>query len=160
MRRRGRLESPGSSCTSRRAVGNSTARDVVYRSEICMEQSDPPLTRQGHHRPRRPRSHQPQVGDRVVVSFNIACGTCKFCKKKYSSMCEYTNNSSMQEQMYGQRDAGFFGYGHLSELGCLSSGSDLVWAGLEHLSINPSRTSSETCTNAPDEVAEDAIDHR
>jgi Zn-dependent alcohol dehydrogenase len=94
------------------------------------------------------------------VSFNIACGTCKFCKKKYSSMCEYTNNSSMQEQMYGQRDAGFFGYGHLSELGCLSSGSDLVWAGLEHLSINPSRTSSETCTNAPDEVAEDAIDHR
>ncbi|RSH87076.1 hypothetical protein EHS25_003565 [Saitozyma podzolica] len=55
-----------------------------------------------------------KVGDRVVVSFNIACGTCKFCKKKYSSMCEYTNNSSMQEQMYGQRDAGFFGYGHLT----------------------------------------------
>jgi threonine dehydrogenase-like Zn-dependent dehydrogenase len=55
-----------------------------------------------------------KVGDRVVVSFNIACGTCKFCQMKYSSMCEYTNNSSMMEQMYGQRDGGFFGYGHLS----------------------------------------------
>jgi hypothetical protein len=57
-----------------------------------------------------------KVGDRVVVSFNIACGTCKFCQKKYSSMFEYTNNSSMMEQMYGQRDSGFFGYGHLSGL--------------------------------------------
>lgn len=91
------------------------------------------------------------------MSFNIACGTCRFCKKKYSSMCEYTNNSSMQEQMYGQRDAGFFGYGHLSELGCLSSGSDLVWTGLVHSTSNPPRTSSEGCAPVSDEMTEDAV---
>jgi len=53
-------------------------------------------------------------GDKVVVSFQIACGTCRYCKKKFSSMCEKTNNSSMMASMYGQRDAGFFGYGHLT----------------------------------------------
>ncbi|ORY28017.1 chaperonin 10-like protein [Naematelia encephala] len=53
-------------------------------------------------------------GDKVVVSFQIACGTCVFCKKKWSSMCETTNNSSMMQTMYGGRDAGFFGYGHLT----------------------------------------------
>lgn len=56
-----------------------------------------------------------KVGDKVVVSFQVACGTCRYCKKKYSSMCENTNNSSLMGAMYGQRDAGFLGYGHLSE---------------------------------------------
>ncbi|KAL7420889.1 hypothetical protein Q5752_004843 [Cryptotrichosporon argae] len=55
-----------------------------------------------------------KVGDKVVVSFQTACGTCKYCKKKWSSMCDRTNNSSMMASMYGQRDAGFFGYGHLT----------------------------------------------
>ncbi|RXK39378.1 hypothetical protein M231_03331 [Tremella mesenterica] len=53
-------------------------------------------------------------GDKVVVSFQIACGTCRYCQKKYSSMCDWTNNSSLQKGMYGQRDAGFLGYGHLT----------------------------------------------
>ncbi len=29
-------------------------------------------------------------------------------------MCDRTNNSCMMASMYGQRDAGFFGYGHLT----------------------------------------------
>lgn len=45
-------------------------------------------------------------GDKVVVSFQIACGTCKWCQKKLSSMCDRTNNSSLMASMYGQRDAG------------------------------------------------------
>jgi threonine dehydrogenase-like Zn-dependent dehydrogenase len=53
-------------------------------------------------------------GDRVVVSFQVACGECRFCQKKWSSMCERTNNSSLMREMYGQADAGFFGYGHLT----------------------------------------------
>ncbi|ORX40847.1 chaperonin 10-like protein [Kockovaella imperatae] len=53
-------------------------------------------------------------GDKVVVSFQVACGTCKFCQKKWSSMCDKTNNSSLMASMYGQRDAGFFGYGHMT----------------------------------------------
>lgn len=48
-------------------------------------------------------------GDRVVTSFQTACGTCKFCQKKWSSACDRTNNSSLMANMYGQRDAGFFG---------------------------------------------------
>jgi len=54
------------------------------------------------------------VGDRVVSSFQTACGTCKFCQKKLSSMCDRTNNSSLMASMYGQRMGGFFGYGHMA----------------------------------------------
>jgi len=53
-------------------------------------------------------------GDKVVVSFQTACGTCRYCQKKLSSFCERTNNSSLMASMYGQRDAGFFGYGHMT----------------------------------------------
>jgi len=55
-----------------------------------------------------------QVGQRVVASFQIACGTCEYCQKKLSSFCDRTNNSSLQNYMYGQRDAGFFGYSHFT----------------------------------------------
>lgn len=48
-----------------------------------------------------------QTGDRVVCSFQVACGECKFCQKKLSSFCDRTNNSSLMQTMYGQRDAGF-----------------------------------------------------
>jgi len=54
------------------------------------------------------------VGDRVVTSFQVACGSCVYCKKKLSSFCEKTNDSTLQEKMYGQRDAGFFGYSHFT----------------------------------------------
>ncbi|KAI0051765.1 GroES-like protein [Auriscalpium vulgare] len=55
-----------------------------------------------------------QIGQRVVASFQIACGTCKFCKENLSSMCDNTNSSSLQNYMYGTRDAGFFGYSHFT----------------------------------------------
>ncbi|KLO20631.1 GroES-like protein [Schizopora paradoxa] len=53
-------------------------------------------------------------GDRVVASFQIACGKCEYCEKKLSSFCDRTNNSSLMNAMYGHRDAGFFGYSHLA----------------------------------------------
>ncbi|KAG8950639.1 hypothetical protein FRC04_007263 [Tulasnella sp. 424] len=53
-------------------------------------------------------------GDRVVTSFQIACGKCSYCKRKLSSFCDRTNDSVLQEKMYGQRDAGFFGYSHFT----------------------------------------------
>ncbi|KAI0268339.1 GroES-like protein [Gloeopeniophorella convolvens] len=55
-----------------------------------------------------------KVGQRVVTSFQIACGQCEYCKRKLSSFCENTNNSSLMNAMYGHRDAGFFGYAHLT----------------------------------------------
>ncbi|KAF6747523.1 R,R-butanediol dehydrogenase [Ephemerocybe angulata] len=53
-------------------------------------------------------------GQRVVASFQIACGECEFCQKKLSSMCDRTNDSSLQKAMYGTADAGFFGYSHFT----------------------------------------------
>ncbi|KAF8747661.1 GroES-like protein, partial [Rhizoctonia solani] len=53
-------------------------------------------------------------GQRVVASFQIACGQCGYCKQKLSSMCDKTNNSSLQNAVYGTRDGGFFGYSHFT----------------------------------------------
>lgn len=51
-------------------------------------------------------------GDRVVASFNIACGRCEYCRKKEYTACDATNDSSLQEKLYGQRIAGILGYSH------------------------------------------------
>lgn len=40
-------------------------------------------------------------GDRVVASFQIACGDCMYCKKKLSSQCEKTNSNTIEHGMYG-----------------------------------------------------------
>lgn len=45
------------------------------------------------------------VGDRVVVPFNIACGTCFFCQRGYTSACENSNPCS-------SLTGGCFGYSH------------------------------------------------
>jgi threonine dehydrogenase-like Zn-dependent dehydrogenase len=44
-------------------------------------------------------------GDRVVVPFNIACGTCFFCQRGLTSACENTNPCSTLT-------GGVFGYSH------------------------------------------------
>ena len=44
-------------------------------------------------------------GDRVVVPFNISCGTCYFCQRDLFGMCENTNPSS-------EIASGAFGYSH------------------------------------------------
>jgi len=54
------------------------------------------------------------VGERVVASFQIACGNCFYCKKKMSSQCEKTNSNTMENAMYGGRTAGMFGYSHFT----------------------------------------------
>ncbi|KAI9731128.1 MAG: hypothetical protein M1834_005321 [Cirrosporium novae-zelandiae] len=55
-----------------------------------------------------------KVGDRVVASFQIACGNYKFCKEGLSSMCSETNTSTIQEKLYGKPFAGLFGYTHFT----------------------------------------------
>ena len=44
-------------------------------------------------------------GDRVVVPFNIACGTCFFCQRERTSLCESTNPLA-------HLSGGIFGYSH------------------------------------------------
>ncbi|ORY64738.1 GroES-like protein [Leucosporidium creatinivorum] len=53
-------------------------------------------------------------GDRVVASFNIACGNCYACSKKLSSICPNVNTSSVQQEMYGNQSSGFVGYSHFT----------------------------------------------
>ena len=56
-----------------------------------------------------------QVGDRVVVPFNIACGVCDPCQRGFFSACDNTNpNHRMAEALYGAvSGGGLFGYSHL-----------------------------------------------
>ncbi|KAF2493573.1 GroES-like protein [Lophium mytilinum] len=54
------------------------------------------------------------AGERVVASFQIACGECYYCKKKLSSQCERTNANTLENAMYGGRTAGMFGYSHFT----------------------------------------------
>jgi len=56
-----------------------------------------------------------KVGDRVVVPFAIACGTCWSCQHELWSLCENSNpNAWMQEKVFGHAGSGAFGYSHLT----------------------------------------------
>jgi len=56
-----------------------------------------------------------QVGDRVLVPFTIACGSCFFCKEGLSSLCDNSNpNAWLAEKLYGFATSGLFGYSHLT----------------------------------------------
>ncbi|OZJ06749.1 hypothetical protein BZG36_00426 [Bifiguratus adelaidae] len=59
-----------------------------------------------------PKVTNVKVGDRVVAAFNIACGQCQYCKQGRYTACDFTNNSRLQEQLYGHRIAGVLGYSH------------------------------------------------
>jgi threonine dehydrogenase-like Zn-dependent dehydrogenase len=54
------------------------------------------------------------VGDRVVVPFPIACGSCNNCKRELYSVCENSNpNANVAEALHGHSPAGMFGYSHM-----------------------------------------------
>lgn len=55
------------------------------------------------------------VGDRIVVPFTIACGTCFFCEKELYSCCDTTNRDAEKAaKAMGHAPAGLFGYSHLT----------------------------------------------
>lgn len=55
-----------------------------------------------------------QKGDKVVIPFTIACGSCFFCKKDLWSLCDNSNpKPEMQETLYGYAGSGLFGYTHM-----------------------------------------------
>lgn len=53
-------------------------------------------------------------GQRVVNSFVVSCGKCRYCKNKLTTACENTNASTLHEQLYGSRMGGIFGYSHFT----------------------------------------------
>ncbi len=53
-------------------------------------------------------------GDRVVVPFAIACGSCFFCRRSLFAQCDNSNpNAWMLEKLNGYGSAGLFGYSHM-----------------------------------------------
>ena len=53
-------------------------------------------------------------GDRVVVPFTIACGSCFFCKKTLFSCCDTSNpNAEIARKAMGHSPAGLFGFSHM-----------------------------------------------
>jgi threonine dehydrogenase-like Zn-dependent dehydrogenase len=55
-----------------------------------------------------------KVGDRVVVPFPIACGSCNACQQELYSCCENSNpNRAIPEKLMGHSPAGIFGYTHM-----------------------------------------------
>lgn len=57
--------------------------------------------------------HNLKRGDRVVVPFTIAFGSCLFCKKKVWAACDKTNpNAHMMEAAYGHSGSGLLEYSH------------------------------------------------
>jgi threonine dehydrogenase-like Zn-dependent dehydrogenase len=58
--------------------------------------------------------HKIQKGQRVVVSFDIACGSCNFCQREEYTACSRTNPSKLEREMYGHPTSALFGYSHLT----------------------------------------------
>jgi threonine dehydrogenase-like Zn-dependent dehydrogenase len=55
-----------------------------------------------------------KVGDRVVVPFPIACGSCAMCERELFSLCENSNpNAWIAQKLWGHSPAGIFGYSHM-----------------------------------------------
>ncbi|HEY8271982.1 MAG TPA: zinc-dependent alcohol dehydrogenase [Pseudobdellovibrionaceae bacterium] len=55
-----------------------------------------------------------KVGDKVVIPFDIACGSCQFCLEQEFSACDNTNpNSHMADKLYGYSGSALFGYSHM-----------------------------------------------
>jgi len=55
-----------------------------------------------------------KAGDRVVCSFQIACGHCYYCERKLSSQCARTNSNKLEYRLYGGNTAMIAGYSHLA----------------------------------------------
>jgi threonine dehydrogenase-like Zn-dependent dehydrogenase len=53
------------------------------------------------------------LGDRVVIAFDLACGDCDFCKRNEFSGCDATNSSRLTEKTYGQAHSAILGYGRM-----------------------------------------------
>ena len=55
-----------------------------------------------------------KIGDRVVVPFTMACGTCFFCQKTLFSLCDNSNrNAEVAREVMGHSPSGMFGYSHM-----------------------------------------------
>lgn len=55
-----------------------------------------------------------KVGDRIVIPFDIACGSCHHCIENEFSLCENSNpNAVLTDKLYGHSGSALFGYSHM-----------------------------------------------
>lgn len=55
-----------------------------------------------------------RIGDRVVVPFTMACGSCFFCQRQLYSCCDNSNpNAELAAKAMGHSPSGLFGYSHM-----------------------------------------------
>jgi threonine dehydrogenase-like Zn-dependent dehydrogenase len=81
------------------------------------------------------------IGDRVVVPFPIACGSCFNCERGLFSVCENSNpNAAMAEKLMGHSPAGIYGYSHL--LGGFAGGQ-AEYARVPFADVGPIRIESD-----------------
>jgi len=61
------------------------------------------------------RVEKVKKGDRVVVAFPIACGSCYQCGRQMYSICENSNpNAWIAQKLMGHATCGIFGYSHMT----------------------------------------------
>ena len=79
-------------------------------------------------------------GDRVVVPFVIACGSCFFCQRTEYSVCDTSNpNAEMARAAMGHSPAGLFGFSHM--LGGFSGGQ-AEYLRVPHADVGPIKIES------------------
>jgi len=64
-----------------------------------------------------PENNKLKVGDKVVVPFVIACGSCFFCENQFFSACDNSNpaeNMDISDTAFGRPAPGLFGYSHMT----------------------------------------------
>jgi threonine dehydrogenase-like Zn-dependent dehydrogenase len=78
-----------------------TEKGDILGHEFCgvVEQVGPKVTKR-------------KVGERVVNSFSVSCGECRFCEQNLTTACDKTNASTVNKMLYGERLSGIFGYSH------------------------------------------------
>ncbi len=80
-------------------------------------------------------------GDRVVVPFVIACGSCFFCSKTLFSCCDTTNpNADIAAKAMGHSPAALFGFSHM--LGGIPGGQ-AEFLRVPHADVGPIKIESD-----------------
>lgn len=55
-----------------------------------------------------------KVGQKIVIPFDIGCGSCHHCKSEEYSACDNSNpNAVLADKLYGYSGSGLFGYSHM-----------------------------------------------
>ncbi|HEV7811035.1 MAG TPA: zinc-dependent alcohol dehydrogenase [Candidatus Limnocylindrales bacterium] len=88
-----------------------------------------------------------KIGDRVVVPFPIACGSCWSCQHGLYAGCENSNpNSWMAEKLFGHSSAGMYGYSRLTGG---FAGGQAEYARVAFADVNPLKV--------PDELTDEQV---